>query len=80
MCPVPTERFELDDDEVTVLNHVISALAERDDFEQLVPHRADQQAIHNLVCLLEREDRIAFSKDYTALLDQARQRLLPEDD
>ena len=77
---MPTERFELDDAEVTVLNHVISALAERDDFEQLVPSPADQQAIYNLVALLEREDKVVFAADYPARLEEARRRVLPEAD
>ena len=75
---MPSQRFQLDDAELTVLNHVMSALAERDDFETLVPHPADRQAIHNLVALLEREDPVVLSPDYEELLGQARQRVLPD--
>ena len=35
---MPSERFVLDEHEVTVLNHVIYALTEQDDFERLVQH------------------------------------------
>jgi len=74
------ERFELDEDEVVVLNHVIHALTERDDFETLVPDRSDRQAIHNLLCLLEREDPFVLDADYDTHVGEARRRLLPEDD
>jgi hypothetical protein len=75
---MPSERLQLDDDEVTVLNYAIHALTERDDFEGLVPHAADRQAIYNLVAVLEREDSVVLLPDYAKRLDQARQRLLPE--
>lgn len=78
MCGVPTERFVLSDDEVTVLNHVIHVLAERGDFEQLIPDAADRQALHNLLSLLEREDKVVLSADHQERLEQARGRLLPE--
>jgi len=77
---VPTERFELEDAEVTVLNHVIFALSERDDFEHLVPDAADRQAVHNLLALLEREDPAVFSADYDKRLEQARRQVLPDTD
>ena len=77
---MPSERFVLDDHEVSVLQHVIYELTERDDFERLVPHPADRQALHNLHALLEREDHIVFSPDYKAALERARERLLPEED
>jgi len=76
---MPSQRFELEDAELTVLNHVMSTLAERDDFETLVPHPADQQAIHNLVALLEREDPVVFAADYHERLRQARHRILPDE-
>jgi len=61
---VPSERFVLDDHEITVLNHVIYALTERDDFERLVQqHPADRQALHNLLALLERDDHVVFWLD-----------------
>ena len=75
---MPSQRFQLDDHEVTVLNHAISELVERDDFEALVPHPADRQAMYDLVALLEREDNIVFSPDYEALLGEARNRVLPD--
>lgn len=75
---MPTERFELDDDEVTVLNRVIYELTARDDFEQLVPDAADRQALHNLLARLEREDAVVFSADYKNGVEQARRRLLLE--
>lgn len=74
---MPLERFDLDDDEVTVLNHVMHALTERTDFEQLVPDAADRQAMHNLLAALEREDRAVFSDAYDHCVEQARRRLLP---
>jgi hypothetical protein len=74
---VPTERFQLEDDEVTVLNYAIHALTQREDFEQLVSHDADRQAIHNLLALLEREDPAVLAHDYDQRLEQARQRVLP---
>jgi hypothetical protein len=77
---MPTERFVLEDHEVTVLNHVIYELTERDDFERLVPHPADRQALHNLQALLEREDNVVFSHDYDNDLERARERVLPEGD
>ena len=77
---MPTERFVLEDHEVTVLNSVIYRLTERDDFERLVPHPADQQAVHNLLALLEREDNVIFARDYVEQLYRARARVLPEED
>lgn len=71
------ERFDLNDDEVTVLNHVIHALTQRDDFEQLVPDAADRQAVHNLLAVLEREDNVVFSDDYDRRVKEARRRLVP---
>ena len=75
---MPSERLQLDDDEVTVLNHALSALADRADFERLVPHAADRQAIYNLVAVLERDDPVVLAADYAERLDEARERLLPE--
>lgn len=75
-----SQRFDLSDDELVVLNHVIHALAERDDFEQLVADPADRQALHNLLALLEREDAAAFSDDYENLVEEARRRLLLDAD
>ena len=60
---MPSERFVLDDHEITVLNHVIYALTERVDFERLVQHPADRQALHNLLALLERDDHVVFWLD-----------------
>ena len=77
---MPTERFVLDDHEVSVLNFVIYTPTERDDFERLVPHPADQQALHNLLALLEREDHIVFSANHAEELERARARVLPGDD
>jgi hypothetical protein len=77
---MPTERFVLDDHEVSVLNSVIYRLTERDDFEQLVQHPADRQAVYNLLALLEREDNIVFSADYVKDLERARELVLPEED
>jgi hypothetical protein len=78
MCGVPTERFVLSDDEVNGAQHVIHALALRDDFEQLVPEAADRQAVHNLLSLLEREDKVVLSVDYQQRLQQPPARILPE--
>jgi hypothetical protein len=74
---VPSERFVLEDHEVTVLNHVIYEITERDDFERLVPHPADRQALHNLLALLEREDDVVLSSDYADAVERARGRLWP---
>ena len=52
-----------------------SVLAERADFEELMPHAADRHAIHNLVAVLERDDPVVLSADYAERLDQARARL-----
>ncbi len=70
------ERLELDDDEISVLNHVLHSLTERPDFAELVADPADRQALHNLLAVVEREDNIVFSPDYDTLLNQARQRVL----
>jgi hypothetical protein len=51
---------------------VLGKLSEREDFERLVPDRGDQQAVHNLVCLFERENVVAFMPDYEARLNAAR--------
>ena len=75
-----SQRFDLSDDELVVLNHVVHALTERDDFEKFVSDPADRQALHNLLAVLEREDAAAFPDDYENLLEQARRRLLPDAD
>jgi hypothetical protein len=64
--------IELSESELVVLHEVIDRLSEREDFETLVPDKGDQQAIHNLVCLFERENPIAFLPDYQARLNAAR--------
>ena len=50
----------LTESELVVLHDVLGKLSDREDFERLVPDRGDQQAIHNLVCLFERENPISF--------------------
>ncbi len=77
---MPTEQFVLEDHEVIVLDRVIGEITERDDFEVLVPHPADRQALHNLLCLLEREDVAVFDPHYDARVESARKRLMHEDD
>jgi hypothetical protein len=74
------DQLQLDDNEIVVLNHVIHALTNRADFEALVPDRADRQALHSLLCLLEREDPHVLDPDYDEHLHRARQRLYPADE
>ena len=62
----------LTESELVVLHDVLGKLSDREDFERLVPDKGDQQAIHNLVCLFERENPIAFLPDYEARLNAAR--------
>jgi hypothetical protein len=74
------DRLKLDDDEIVVLNHLNHALTKRADFEALVPDRADRQALHNLLCLLEREDPNVLDPGYGEHVQRARERLLPADE
>jgi hypothetical protein len=76
MRGMPTERFVLDDDEVTVLDRVLAEITGREDFETLVSHPADRQALYNLHALLEREDLAVFDRDYDKRVEAARDRLL----
>ena len=62
----------LSESELVVLHDVLGKLSEREDFERLVPDKGDQQAIHNLVCLFERENVVSFLPDYEARLNAAR--------
>jgi hypothetical protein len=50
-----------------------------DDFGDLVEHQAEQRALWNLTCLLERELVEPFQPEYRELVDQARSRLRDED-
>jgi hypothetical protein len=70
--------IELTEPELIVLNAVLSRLAERPDFGELVPDKADRQALHNLVCLLERADPVVFADDYADRITEARERLLDD--
>jgi hypothetical protein len=70
--------ISLTESELIVLDATLDRLAERDDFERLVPDRADRQAIHNLVALLERVNPIVFSDDFDAHLAEARGRVLTQ--
>jgi hypothetical protein len=56
---------------------VLDTLGDREDLDRLVPDPADRQAIHNLVCLLERENPVIFASDYAARLQAARDEVLP---
>jgi hypothetical protein len=62
----------LTESELVVLHDALGKLSDREDFERLVPDKGDQQAIHNLVCLFERENPISFLPDYEARLNAAR--------
>ncbi len=69
-------RIELSDSEVIVLDALHNQLTGRPDFETLVPDEADRQALHNLICLLERINPAVFAPDYDEQLTQARRQLL----
>jgi hypothetical protein len=71
-------RLELSDSEVIVLDALLSQLTGRPDFEKLIPDEADRQAIHNLICLLERIDPAVLAGDYDRQLARARRQLLGE--
>jgi hypothetical protein len=71
-------RLELSDSEVIVLDALLDELARRPDVENLVPDEADRQALHNLVCLLERIDPAVLADDYDKQLARARRQLLGE--
>jgi hypothetical protein len=71
-------RLELSDSEVIVLDALLDQLTDRPDFESLIPDEADRQALHNLVCLLERIDPAVLADDYDEQLARARRRLLGE--
>jgi hypothetical protein len=73
------DRLKLDEDEIVVLNHVVHALTNRADFEALVPDPAERQALHSLLCQLEREDPTVLDPDYDGRVESARQRLLAAD-
>jgi hypothetical protein len=62
----------LTESELVVLHDALGKLSDRKDFERLVPDKGDQQAIHNLVCLFERENPISFLPDYESRLNAAR--------
>ena len=62
----------LTESELVVLHDALGKLSDREDFERLVPDKGDQQAIHNVVCLFERENPISFLPDYAARLQAAR--------
>jgi hypothetical protein len=69
-------RLELSDSEVIVLDALLNQLTGRPDFENLIPDDADRQALHNLVCLLERVDPAVLAGDYDEQLAHARRQLL----
>jgi hypothetical protein len=71
-------HIELSDAEVIVLDAVLNQLTSRQEFEHLVADEADRQALHNLVCLLERIDPAVLAPDYDARLSSARRQLLGE--
>ncbi|RZU49198.1 hypothetical protein EV385_0936 [Krasilnikovia cinnamomea] len=48
-------------------------------FGSLVQDQAEQRALWNLICLLERELVEPFSERYVDLVEQARERLRDED-
>jgi hypothetical protein len=68
---------QLTEHELVVLNHVLDELGDRDDLEQLLPHAADRQILHDLVCLLEPQNPAIFASDYADRLEEARRRVLP---
>jgi hypothetical protein len=70
--------LRLSPDEALVLFEWVSRTEKRDDFASLTEDQAEQRALWNLTCLLERELVEPFSQDYTALLEQARARLRDE--
>jgi hypothetical protein len=73
--PVP---IEISDSELIVLDAVLAELTTRADLVELVPDRADRQALHNLVCILERANPAAFAENYGARLAEARRVLSAE--
>jgi hypothetical protein len=70
--------IELTEHELVVLDAVLSRLTERSDFGELVPDKADQQALDNLVSVLERADPVVFADDYADRIAEARERLLDD--
>jgi hypothetical protein len=69
-------RLELSDSEVIVLDALLDELTGRPDFETLIPHEADRQALHSLVCLLERINPTVLADNYDQQLARARRHLL----
>ena len=71
-------HIELTEPELVVLDAVLSRLAQRPDLDELVPDKADRQALHNLVALLEQLNPAAFADDYADRLSQARTQVLAD--
>jgi hypothetical protein len=71
-------NIELSEHEVVLLNSTLNRLAERPDFERLIPEKGDRQAVQNLIALLERVDTAAFAENYAERLTAARDRVLRE--
>ena len=66
----------LSHDEALVLFDWLSRTdAQRNDLRDIVEDQAEQRALWNLTCLLEREIPELFSPDYRDAVDQARLRL-----
>jgi hypothetical protein len=68
---------ELTEHELIVLNHALDELGDKDELERLLPHAADRQILHDLVCLLERQNPVIFASDYAERLEAARRQVLP---
>jgi len=73
-------RISLTQDEALVLFEWLSRIDEQtNDFRDLVEDQAEQRALWNLSCLLERELVQPFSANYAELVEQARSRLRDEE-
>nr|BFE57995.1 hypothetical protein GCM10020063_025210 [Dactylosporangium thailandense] len=73
-------RISLTQDEALVLFEWLGRIDEQTDrFGDLVEDQAEQRALWNLTCLLERELVQLFSANYAELVEQARSRLRDEE-
>ncbi len=66
-------RLELTPDEALVLFELLSRYSDTDTFT--IEDQAEQRALWDLCCLLERELAEPFRPDYIQLLQEARDRL-----
>jgi hypothetical protein len=69
--------LQLTEHELIVLNHVLDEIGDRPDLEQLLPVAADRQILHDVVCVLERQNPAIFANDYASRLELARRQVLP---